>query len=432
MKKTNTFFRYVGPGFVVAATGVGAGDLIAASVAGARYGVIILWAALLGGLLKFVLNEGIARWQLATGATLLEGWIHKLPRIISLYFFIYLILWSFVVAGALISFCGLAAHSLFPLFAEARPSVAAWGAIHSLVAVALVLPGRYQAIERLMKFFIGLMFTVVLISAARVEVDWGQALASLFVPRVPAQEGAVLLVLGIIGGVGGSVTLLCYSYWLKEKGWEGPAFLRHTRIDLGAAYLLTSLFGAAIIIIAAGVKPGQVEGYNMILAIAEQLREGSGAFGRWAFMIGFWGAVFSSMLGVWDGVPYLFADFVETFRRRRDRVTGRPGEGKTRRGGDVETGREKAAVGPHSVYYRLFLAFLSVPPLLLAFYGRPAWVGILYAVTGAFFMPFLAGLLLYMNNQGRWMGALRNGWGINALLVATLVLFLVLMGLEWS
>ena len=84
----SSWLKYIGPGFVVAATGVGAGDLIAASVAGARYGTIILWAALLGGFLKFVLNEGIARWQLATGSTLLEGWITKLPRIISLYFYI--------------------------------------------------------------------------------------------------------------------------------------------------------------------------------------------------------------------------------------------------------------------------------------------------------------------------------------------------------
>ncbi|MCB9298689.1 MAG: Nramp family divalent metal transporter [Lewinellaceae bacterium] len=408
MEKRNSFFRYLGPGFVVAATGVGAGDLIAASVAGARYGVIILWAALLGGLLKFVLNEGIARWQLATETTLLEGWVRKLPRAVSLYFFIYLLLWSFVVAGALISFCGLAAHTLFPLFPEARPSVAAWGAIHSLIAAALVLRGRYQAIENLMKFFIGLMFCVVVASAAQVGADWGEAALSLFLPRVPAQGEGVLLVLGIIGGVGGSVTLLCYSYWLQEKKWRGTAFLRHTRIDLGAAYLLTSLFGAAIIIIAAGVQPGQVEGYNMILSIAGRLAEGSGEFGRWAFMIGFWGAVFSSMLGVWDGVPYLFADFVETYRNHRGKTPG------------------KAAVGPRSTPYRLFLAFLAIPPLLLAVFGRPAWVGILYAVTGAFFMPFLAALLLYMNNQKKWLKELRNGWLANALLAATLLLFLVL------
>ena len=115
MKDKKPIWQYLGPGFVVAATGVGAGDLIAASVAGARYGTIILWAALLGGLLKFVLNEGIARWQLSAGSTLLEGWIEKLPRLVSWYFLLYLFVWAFVVAGALISFCGLAAHSLFPL-----------------------------------------------------------------------------------------------------------------------------------------------------------------------------------------------------------------------------------------------------------------------------------------------------------------------------
>jgi len=41
----------IGPGLVIAATGLGAGDLIAASVAGARFGYALLWAALLGAVL---------------------------------------------------------------------------------------------------------------------------------------------------------------------------------------------------------------------------------------------------------------------------------------------------------------------------------------------------------------------------------------------
>ena len=64
-------------------------------------------------------------------------------------------------------------------------------------------------------------------------------------PLYPAQEEAVLLVLGIIGGVGGSVTLLCYSYWLQEKQWRGAAFLRHTRIDLGVAAQRRAWLGRA-------------------------------------------------------------------------------------------------------------------------------------------------------------------------------------------
>ena len=41
----------LGPGIAIAATGVGAGDMVAAAVAGAKYGTAILWAAAAGALL---------------------------------------------------------------------------------------------------------------------------------------------------------------------------------------------------------------------------------------------------------------------------------------------------------------------------------------------------------------------------------------------
>src|SRR5215213_630910 len=67
-----SFLKLAGPGLVVAATGIGSGDVVAATVGGARYGVVLLWAILAGAFFKFVLSEGIARWQLATGTTALE------------------------------------------------------------------------------------------------------------------------------------------------------------------------------------------------------------------------------------------------------------------------------------------------------------------------------------------------------------------------
>ena len=66
-------FALIGPGLLVAATGVGAGDLATASFAGSLLGNGILWAAVLGAFLKYVVNEGLARWQLATGNTIIEG-----------------------------------------------------------------------------------------------------------------------------------------------------------------------------------------------------------------------------------------------------------------------------------------------------------------------------------------------------------------------
>jgi Mn2+/Fe2+ NRAMP family transporter len=402
MRKPAFSFRDIGPGLVIAATGLGAGDLIAASVAGAQYGTAILWAALLGALMKFVMNEGLTRWQLATGSTLLEGWVQRLPKIVSIYFFIYLLLWSFIVAGALIAGTGLAAHALFPGL-----SVEVWGVSHSLAALVLVFIGRYALLETLMKLFMGMMFIVVLVCAFLVAPGAAEIISGLLIPAVP--DGSVLLLFGVIGGVGGSVTLLCYGYWIRERGWTRQQDLRRSRTDLAVAYLLTALFGVALMIIAAGVQPEVITGPQMALGIASQLEAVAGPFGKWCFLVGFWSAVFSSMLGVWQGIPYLFADFVQQYTRQ-------PGTALA-----IDTG---------SPAYRGYLLYLALPPMLLLQAGKPVWLVITYAVAGAFFMPLLAALLLYMNNHRAWLGELRNGLATNLVLLASVLVFGILLYLE--
>jgi len=309
MVRTSFTLRDIGPGLVIAATGLGAGDLVVASVAGAKYGTAILWTALLGAIMKFTMNEGLARWQLATGTTLLEGWIQHLPKFVSIYFFIYLLLWTFVVAAALIAGTGLAAHALYP-----ELSVEGWGIAHSLLAAALVLTGSYRLLEPLMKLFMAVMMLVVLVCAAWVAPDLAGIVSGLLVPSIP--KGSVLFIIGVIGGVGGSVTLLCYGYWIRERNWTSRDDLVRSRRDLAVAYALTGLFGVAIMIISAGLNPDTVTGPRMALAIASRLESVVGPFGKWCFLTGFWSAVFSSMLGVWQGVPYLFADFVGQYSRR--------------------------------------------------------------------------------------------------------------------
>jgi Mn2+/Fe2+ NRAMP family transporter len=389
---------------VIAATGLGAGDLIAASVAGARYGTAILWVVLVGAAMKYVMTEGLTRWQLATGTTLLEGWVQRLPKIISLYFFVYLVVWSFIVAGALIASTGLAAHALYPDL-----SVEVWGMLHSLLALVLVMVGRYSLLERLMKFFMGLMLLVVIICAAWVAPGMSGILSGLLIPSIP--EGSVLFIFGIIGGVGGSVTLLCYGYWIRERDWTRREDLPRSRFDMATAYLLTGLFGVAIMIISSGIEADVASGTKMVLGVASHLESVIGPFGKWCFLIGFWSAVFSSMLGVWQGIPYLFADFFQQY-------TYRP-----------ET---PLSVNTRSAAYRGYLLYLAIPPMLLLLVNKPVWLVIFYAVAGAFFMPLLAALLLLMNNRYTWVGDLKNGWVSNLVLMTSLLVFGLLLYTEVS
>src|SRR5688572_31180180 len=91
---STSFLKLAGPGLVVAAAGIGSGDVVSATVGGANYGVTLLWAIAIGTFFKFVLNEGIARWQLATGSTVVEGWADYLPAWVKVYFGLYLVFWT--------------------------------------------------------------------------------------------------------------------------------------------------------------------------------------------------------------------------------------------------------------------------------------------------------------------------------------------------
>src|SRR5919106_3542234 len=139
--------KLAGPGLVVAATGIGSGDVVSATVGGARYGVVLLWAIAVGAFFKFVLSEGIARWQLATGTTVVEGWAEHLPAWVKVYFGLYLVFWTVAVSAALTNATGLGIANLTG-GAISQP----WGAVfHSLFGCVFVLLGGYGGVEEVVK-----------------------------------------------------------------------------------------------------------------------------------------------------------------------------------------------------------------------------------------------------------------------------------------
>jgi Mn2+/Fe2+ NRAMP family transporter len=399
-RRGSAFSRVV-LGLVVAATGVGAGDLITASLAGSKVGLALLWAALAGAVLKGVLNEGIARWQMATGTTVLEGWIEHLGTAVHWVFFAYFLVWSYIVGGALINGCGVAGAGLLPL-GDPGTSRIVWAVVHSLVGLALVWAGGFRIFQYLMAGLTVLMVAAVLLTVVLIAPDWGAVARGLLVPSLP--PGGTAWLLAVLGGVGGTVTLLCYSYWIREKGRAGKAGVRESRFDLGVAYGLTAFFGAAMIIIGSRVEVGG-RGDTVAIVLADQLGLVLGPFGRLLFLLGFWGAVFSSLLGVWQGVPYMFADFLGLRRR------GAAGKGDTR-------------PLTKTPAYRAYLIALATLPLTLLWL-KVQEIQLVYGVVGALFMPFTALTLLILNNRTRLVGReFRNGKVVNFLLALTLAFFL--------
>ncbi len=394
--------KLAGPGLIVAATGIGSGDVISATVGGAKYGVVLLWAIALGAFFKFVLSEGIARWQLATGTTVVEGWAEHLPRWVKIYFGIYLVLWTVAVSAALTNATGL---GLANLTGGVIPQ--AWGAVlHSLVGFAFVWFGGYGQFEKLMKTLVGVMGFSILVCAALTMTEPAAAVRGLFVPSIP--EGSGGYVLSLIGGIGGSITMLSYNYWMREEKMRGAGYLSYVRGDVAVAYVFTAVFGLSIMLLAnrAFYLPGvTITDGQAVPKMAEMLGSILGAFGVYTYSIGFWAAVFASLLGVWQSVPYLYADLYGILkglgpeaREAMTQVTSRP--------------------------YRLALLFITLVPLPFAFTGRPIFIIITYTIVGSLFVPFLAATLLYLNNRVAWTEAVpRNHWATNLLLVAIIALF---------
>lgn len=123
----------LGPGLILAATGIGVGDMVSATIAGAEYGLTLIWALGAGVLVKFAITEGAARWQLSTDTTLVEGWRNHLPGVAVVAFFIYFVVWSYTVSSALV-----AASALVPAAVVPSVPLPVWGFVHAVAAFVMV------------------------------------------------------------------------------------------------------------------------------------------------------------------------------------------------------------------------------------------------------------------------------------------------------
>jgi Mn2+/Fe2+ NRAMP family transporter len=398
----------VGPGIMLAATGVGAGDLAGAAFAGMKLGSAVLWAVLLGALFKFVITEGLARWQLATGTTLLEGSVLHLGRTVQWIFLVYLLLWTFGVGSSLSSACGVATHALIPVFEDPVRGKIVWGVLHSLAGLLLVLVGTFRFFERLLGLLVAIMVLVVLVTGWMVKPDWSEIAFGIAVPLVPEHPEAAEWTLALMGGVGGTLTVLCYGYWIREENRTGVNDLTLCRWDLGVSYAMMALFGMAMVVIATGMQLSG-KGATLVVDLAGRLDETLGPHARLLFLAGAWAAVFSSLVGVWQSAPYLFADFWNLFRSHREL--------------DAEN-FQPTRVDTRGWPYRSYLFVIALVPLAGLNYDFEL-IQKVNSVFGALVMPMLAAVLLVLNGRSALVGTkFRNRLTTSIALLAILVFFL--------
>ena len=369
--------------------------MVSATIAGAEYGLTLIWALAAGVLLKFVITEGLARWQLATGTTFMEGWRDHLPSFVLIAFFGYFLIWSYVVSSALVAASAMVPAALLPGISQP-----VWGLLHAVAALIMVYLGTYERLVDVMKVFIGLMLACVVITCILILRSGAQ-----WVVVAEPAKFSVAYTLSVIGGVGGTVTLLSYGYWIKEHKWTGANRIGSVRNDLGLSFALVFLFSLCMIFLSTQIDwRGEIleEGAQLCLLLADRIAEETGPIGRVIFLLGFWGAAFSSVVGVWHGVPFLFDDWIHLWRRQQRK-------------------------GQAGTPYRAYVAFMTLASISTLYLQRPVWLIFVYTVVGSLFFPFVISTLLWMNNKPGWVSpSLRNRSTSNTVLILGLLLFVYL------
>ena len=103
------------PGLLLAATGIGVGDMVSSTIAGAEYGLTLVWALRPASIIKFAITEGARplaarhrhRRSSRAGAIICR-------RPCSLGFFVYFVVWSYCVSSALVAASALVPAAIFP------------------------------------------------------------------------------------------------------------------------------------------------------------------------------------------------------------------------------------------------------------------------------------------------------------------------------
>jgi hypothetical protein len=166
-----------------------------------------------------------------------------------------------------------------------------------------------------------------------------------------------------------------------------------------------ALFGILMIIVGQTVKL-EGEGTAMLVVLSERLGEELGPAGKWLFLAGTFGTVFSSLLGVWQATPYLFA---ECWRL-----------GLRRNGEPVDT---------RSRPYRWFLLAMAIVPMV-GLFASFREVQKIYTFVGAYIFPTLALVLIVFNSRAAWVGERFKKRPVTIAILAGVLVFFTWLALE--
>ena len=372
--------KLLGPGIIAVLSWLGAGDLITSSVAGANYGYAMMWVLAVSLLLRYLIVNIIARFQLCNnqGMTILQGYAQLHP-VFAWFMLGYALIMGHLMNAYMIKGAGEALAMLlridYPLLCSMAVVLAVW-----------MLVGRniYSMIEGVMKALLAVMTLAFLALAVMSGPDVVGIVKGTIGFSIPADEGvhgAMLVAVSVIGAVAGSVANFVHPYVMRQKGWIGPQHKRVQRNDLLFAVFVGIVINLAIWIVGAEIlRPNGIQ-VNTLGDLGKALEMFFGPIGWYVFFVGVFATLFASISGKTTAFPMLITDAFQHVRpERRERF-----------------GKEFHKDPMH----KWFMLFILVTPLVWSIPGMPDFVTLTIGVNALNIvgLPVISLGLLIMSNQ---------------------------------
>ena len=400
------YLRSLGPGIIAVLTWLGAGDVVEAGVSGGNYGYSLMWVVVVALLMRFLFVSLIAKYQLCNQHG--EGVVDGLTRLHRLY------------APALLIACVVMGHIYGSYMAVGVGETWAkltgvgqtwqWAMGWTAVALAVAFRPVYRSLEIVFKVLLALLSVSFVGVAVWVGADPAEVLRGTFTFALPAQTGpfdSMLLVVGTIGAVGGSLMNLAYPYFIQQKGWNGPQYRRVQMYDFLLAVIVMIVLDLAVWILGAELCRGTGRTIHNLEDLTRLLGDVLGAGGRILFYLGLFAAIYTSIIGHAVGLGAIGAHAHARWR------TG--------------IGVPLAQDHQRSPVYRFLVLWVLISPLVWTAPGMPDFVTLTLLGNSlqVLLIPFLAGGLWWITASARFIGPVhRNRPWENAVMLVVFTLAL--------
>jgi Mn2+/Fe2+ NRAMP family transporter len=229
----------IGPGIITASIDNDASGITTYSVAGARYGYILLWTLIPTTIILIVVQEMVARMGVITGKGLSDLIREHFGIKITFFMMIVLLIANFGTTTA--EFAGWAAS--MEIFGFSKYIMVPFGALFIWV---LVTRGSYRVIEAALLIACLIYFGYV-ISAVMSGPKWGEVVQSTFIPKVKLEAEYIMLSIAIVGT---TITPWMQFYLqssIAEKGITKENY-RVSKFDVVIGCLITNVIAFFIIV----------------------------------------------------------------------------------------------------------------------------------------------------------------------------------------